>query len=453
MCSREPSGGRVVVSGLELRPGEDPARLLDRALDRLGLAGAGVRRWSLLRRSLDARGARQPRWICTVGLELSEPGLLQGASAAMPWDEVRWTLRRPTALDPGEAARPIVGGAGPAGLFAALRLCAYGFRPILFERGAELDERVRDVARYWKRGELDPESNVQFGEGGAGTFSDGKLTYRGKDFRKGWVLEQLVAVGAPPETLFDSRAHLGTDRLRGILRRLRAVLGKAGATFRFRTRVERLCIRDGRACGVELEEGPVAGPAIFLAAGHSARDLLRSLAAQGVELEPKGFAVGLRVEVGQRQVDECQYGHWAGSPHLSAAEFTVKARAASGRDVYSFCMCPGGVVIPAGSEPGGLVINGMSAAGRTGGWANAALVVPCSPEDYGGGPLGGFRFQEELERYAARLGGERGVPAQRVSDFLAGRASRTLPPSSCPWPLVSAPLESCLPPFVGRALR
>jgi uncharacterized FAD-dependent dehydrogenase len=334
-----------------------------------------------------------------------------------------------------------------------LRLVACGLRPLVVERGGCVDERVRDVARYWRGDELDPESNVQFGEGGAGTFSDGKLTYRGKDPRKAWVFEQLVAAGAPAEILFDARPHLGTDRLRGILRRLRRSLEAAGVAFRFRTRVDALFMEGGRVAGVESRGEAVPGHPVFLGTGHSARDLVATLGGQGVTLEPKGFALGLRVEVLQERADAVQYGGWAGHPALPPAEFGVRARGPGGGDVYSFCMCPGGVVIPAGSEPGGLVVNGMSASRRSGRWANAALVVGIAPADWGGGALAGYRFQRRWEERARDLGGEKGVPAQSVRDFLAGRPSSALPRSSCPWRLIPQDLSPCLPDFVAAELR
>ncbi len=442
-------GRRWVVSGVVLGLDEPPGLLGERAARALGVPTRRVRSWRLLRRSLDARGRREPRFVCRVGVEVDTEIPAPEAPGIAPWVGAAVPPPQRVRSDPG---RPVVVGAGPAGLFAALRLVACGVRPVIVERGGPLEERVRHVAAYWRRGELDPECNVAFGEGGAGTFSDGKLTYRGKDPRSLWVLDTLVACGAPAEILVDARPHLGTDRLRRVLRGIRRRLLEAGAEIRFRTRAEGLRVAGGRVTGVDTAAGPLEGPAVFLAPGHSARDLVRAVAGQGVPCEPKGFAVGVRVEVDQADLDRCQYGRWAGHPGLPPAEFTVKARAGD-RDVYSFCMCPGGTVIPAGTEPDGLVVNGMSGARRAGRRANAALVVTVRPGDWGGDALGGMGWQRRWERRAARTAGPRRVPAQRVTDFLAGRPSRDLPAVSCPWEAIPAGLDGCLPRFVSRALR
>ncbi len=442
-------GSRWSVAGIRIGLEAPEEAALRKAVEILGVHAGLVRRWRILRRSLDARGRRKPSFVLKVGLELVEPVPDPGLPGVAPWDEPAPERFKPLGPLPG---RPVVVGAGPAGLFAALRLVAYGLRPVVLERGDPIAERVRRVAAYWRRAELDPECNVAFGEGGAGAFSDGKLTYRGKDPRKAWVFEALVAAGAPPDILVEARPHLGTDRLRTVLRGLRKRLVGAGAEFRFRTRVEGLLVEGGRVAGVVTTAGVARGAAVFLAAGHGARDLLFSPAAQGVPLEAKGFAVGLRVEVEQEALDRCQYGRWAGHPRLPPAEFVVKARGA-GRDVYSFCMCPGGTVIPAGTESDGLVVNGMSGSRRAGRWANAALVAAVDPADWGGSPLGGIEWQRHWERKAHHLAGPGRVPAQRVEDFVRGVPSRTLPRCSCPWEAVPVSLDRCLPGRAARALR
>jgi uncharacterized FAD-dependent dehydrogenase len=426
-------------------------QLVGVAAERLGVPPAAIRRWQVLRRSLDARGRRKPRFVYRLGLEMDAGTPLPDLPSVGAWPQ---TPAPPTKLSFTPTTRPLIVGCGPAGLFAASRLVAYGVKPVVLERGAPVDQRVRDVARYWREGVVDCESNVQFGEGGAGTFSDGKLTYRGKDPRKTWVFENLVRWGAPEEILFDARPHLGTDRLRQVLRRAGRELARAGCDIRFHTRVEDLVREGERVAGVVTRRGPVRGFPVFLAPGNSARGLLGRLVAGGVPAEAKGFAAGLRIELPQEAVDQNQYQRWADYPGLPPAEFGVKARASgTRRDVYSFCMCPGGVVIPAGTEPGCLVVNGMSASGRTGRWANAALVATVSPSDFGGKALQGFALQREWERRAGTLAGGKKVPAQLLGDFLASRPSRQLPRSSCPWEPVPVDLAHCLPSFVAGALR
>lgn len=444
--SEQKTGGRVVVSGLRLPFGASEAEVEAALAERIGVQPDSLSHWRILNRSLDARGRGRPVNVHTVGVALSTGVTVQGFPS---WTEDSGEIEKLSRLPP---MPPVVVGAGPGGLFAALRLCAYGFAPVIIERGKPLGERVRDVAAYWKSGVPDPDSNVQFGEGGAGAFSDGKLTSRSKDHRKGWVLERLAKAAGDPSVAYDSRAHLGTDRLRRVITALRRELMAAGALFRFGERVEGLLTEGGRAVGVSTSKGELRGGAVFLAPGHSARELYAKLAADGVELAPKGFAVGLRVEVPRRLIDRDRYGEWADLPGLGAASYAVTAKSSDGRGVYSFCMCPGGVVVPAATERDGLVINGMSGSARSSAFSNAALVVAVRPGDFGDDPLGGVAFQRDLEAAAGRLGGVRGVPAQSVAAFLAARTSE-VGRSNCPWPLMPSDLAQCLPEFAAASLR
>ena len=441
---------RILVSGLRLPPGEGGIALLELAARRLGVEPERIGSWRIVRRSLDARGRRPPvfEYSAAVALHADAEPAAEGADLR-PWRPVTRILRpvRP------ESGAPVVVGAGPAGLFAALRLTEYGARPILVEQGRPVEERVRDVARYWREGVLNPASNVLFGEGGAGTYSDGKLTTRIKDFRKEWVLERLVEAGAPADVLFDAKPHIGTDRLRTVVASLRRVLMERGAAVHFGRRVDGLLLREEHAAGVTTAEGVIEGAAVFLAAGHSARDVYERLARQGVRLAAKGFALGLRVEVEQEAVNRRQYGRWCEEPGLPPAEFVLKEQAGDGRGVYSFCMCPGGTVIPAGSEPDGTVVNGMSGSRRSGRFANAALVVEVRPSDFGFDPLEGLRFQRKWERLAREAAGPRAVPASAVESFLRGTAQPALPRGSCPWEPKPADLAGCLPDFAAAGLR
>ncbi len=479
----------IKLSGLRLSPEEPVELLFGQILGRTGLPADRVRSWRILRRSLDARGRGAPFFEHTVGVVVTPgglPGMGAGTGAGIGtgtgtgaqvgaggWG--RWKDKRRTVVPVSTrlSTPPVVVGAGPAGLFAALRLVAYGLKPVILERGEPIEQRVRDVAAYWRTGIAKPDSNVQFGEGGAGAFSDGKLTSRSKDFRREWVLEQFVAAGAPADILFDAKPHLGTDRLKAIVKNIRQTLLASGARIEFGQRVERLHFDEEKLVGVITPSGIVSCEAVFLGVGHSARALVKTLASQGVVVSAKGFAIGVRVELEQEALDLCQYGRFASSPGLGAAEFVLKASsidAKGARGVYSFCMCPGGTVIPAGVEPGGLVINGMSGHARSGRFANSALVAEVRPEDFGYDPFAGYALQRAIEERAYALAGARGVPAQTLASFIEGDAARSggspglsssssslssldLADSTCPWPLVEARLEECLPEYVTHALR
>ncbi len=329
----------------------------------------------------------------------------------------------------GTGKRPVVVGMGPAGLFCAYELAVHGFRPILIERGEPVEARTQTVEHFWATGELDPESNVQFGEGGAGAFSDGKLTTLIKDVegRGREVLQTFVKFGADPEILYVNKPHIGTDVLKTVIASMREAILAAGGEIRFRTKVEDFVVRGSRLVGLKLrdratgETQELKAAHTVLAIGHSARDTFEALLAAGVPMEAKAFAVGVRMQHPQAFINENQYGPAA--KLLPAADYKITARAQDGRGVYSFCMCPGGYVVNASSEPGRLAVNGMSYHARDGVNANSAIIVAVTPEDYpGDGPLAGVAFQRELEAraYAA---GQGKVPVQRWEDFRANRIS------------------------------
>ena len=365
----------------------------------------------------------------------------------------------------GGRPRPVVIGAGPCGLFAALILAQMGLRPIILERGKVVRERTKDTWGLWRRSVLNPGSNVQFGEGGAGTFSDGKLYSGIKDRhrRDRKVLTEFVKAGAPDEILFVAKPHIGTFRLVTMVESMRATIESLGGEYRFGTKVTDLIIETDQAgtrrvAGLKLESGAeMAATHVVLALGHSARDTFEMLHERGVYVEAKPFSVGVRIEHPQSLIDRARFGDHAGNKILGAADYKLVHHAKNGRSAYSFCMCPGGTVVAAASEPDGVVTNGMSQYSRAERNANAGLVVGITPEvDYPGHPLAGIAFQRTWERLAFKLGGENfHAPAQRVGDFLAGRPSTALGsviPSYRPG-VTPSDLTRCLPDFAVAAMR
>jgi len=418
----------IRISGLRLPLEADPDQVR-RSIGRLlGLPGSRLGNWRLVRRSVDARRRGPVAVVWTVDVEVpDEEAVLRRAGPGV----ARTPEARYRPPDPGPEVlpcRPVILGTGPAGLFAGLLLAEAGFRPLLLERGDAVDERVRAVSRFWSSGTLDPESNVQFGEGGAGTFSDGKLTTRIQDPRCSYVLEAMVQAGAPPEVQWSWQPHVGTDRLREVVRNLRERLVRLGAEVRFRHKVTDLVVAGDRVRGVLVQEGETLPcEVLVLAPGHSARDTFEMLARRGVPLLPKPFAAGVRIEHLQGAIDRARWHDLAGHPALGAASYNLVWQAPSGRGCYTFCMCPGGQVVAACSEPGGVVTNGMSLHARNGRNANAGLVVQVRPEDFEEPSWrGAVAFQRRLEQAAFQAGGGgHRAPAQRVGDFLARRRSES----------------------------
>jgi uncharacterized FAD-dependent dehydrogenase len=457
----------VRLTELKLPLGHAPEALTAAVAERLGLAAGEVLDCRIVRRAHDAR--RKSAILMVYSVDVTVPGearvlaRLAGDGRVGPAPDTSYRFTGRARGD--EARRPVVIGAGPCGLFAGLLLAQMGFRPIILERGKLVRERTKDTWALWRRGVLDPESNVQFGEGGAGTFSDGKLYSQIKDPRHlgRKVLTEFVAAGAPPEILTEAHPHIGTFRLVTMVEKLRATIEALGGEYRFQSKVAGLILADGgdgrrRVRGVILEGGEhIETDQVVLAVGHSARDTFAMLHDLGVRIEPKPFSLGFRIEHPQSIIDRARFGSHAGHPDLGAADYKLSHACSNGRTVYSFCMCPGGTVVAAASEPGRLVTNGMSQYSRNERNANAGIVVEITPEaDFPGHPLAGIALQRHWEAKAFTAGGETyEAPGQRLGDFLAGRPSTSLGavvPSYKPG-VRPADLASCLPDFAIAAIR
>jgi uncharacterized FAD-dependent dehydrogenase len=437
-------------------------------IERLAIAPDELLGFTVFRRGHDARKKTAIIFVFTLDVELrDEAAVLERLKAAnndhhinaTPDTRYKFVASAPAGL----TERPVVIGTGPCGLLAGLILAQMGFKPIILERGKAVRERTKDTWGLWRNNKLNPESNVQFGEGGAGTFSDGKLYSQIKDpqhhGRK--VLEEFVKAGAPDEIIYVSKPHIGTFRLVKMVENMRATITGLGGEIRFGSKVERINIEDRQVQGVTLADGTsIVTKHVVLAIGHSARDTFEMLHEQGVYIEAKPFSIGFRVEHPQALIDKARFGINAGNELLGAADYKLVHHCANGRSAYSFCMCPGGQVVAATSEPGRVVTNGMSQYSRAERNANAALVVNVNPEDcpgdYKTNPLAGIDFQRQWESAAFVAGGsDYRAPAQRIGDFLAGRPSTSLgevDPSYQPG-VHMTDLASCVPPYVIDALR
>jgi uncharacterized FAD-dependent dehydrogenase len=438
------------------------ADLRGAVLAKLGITGEELLGITIARRGYDARKRNAIIFIYSLDVELrNEAAVLKRFAndphvKPTPNSEYQYVTHAPANL----TERPVVIGTGPAGFMAGLLLAQMGFKPIILERGKAVRERTKDTWGLWRQGKLNPESNVQFGEGGAGTFSDGKLHSGIKDPRHlgRKVLDEFVKAGAPEEILYISKPHVGTFRLVSMVEKIRATIESLGGEYRFESRVTDLQIDNGQMKGVVLASGEVI-PArhVILAVGHSARDTFEMLHARGVYLEAKPFSIGFRIEHPQALIDQCRLGTQAGHPLLGAADYKLVHHCKNGRSVYSFCMCPGGQVVAATSEEGRVVTNGMSQYSREERNANSGIVVGITPEhDYPGDPLAGIELQRQIEARAFELGGGTyEAPGQLVGDFLKGKPSTqfgAVQPSYQPGVHLTD-LSTALPPYAIEAIR
>ncbi len=431
-------------------------------LTRLGIGADELVGYSIFRRGVDARRRSAITLIFTLDAEvMHEAAVLQRFKHDRHVTRTPDMSYRPVAATPRQTGtRPVVIGTGPCGLFAGLLLAQMGLRPIILERGKAVRERTKDTFGLWRQSILNPESNVQFGEGGAGTFSDGKLYSQIKDPRylARKVLTEFVKAGAPPEILYVAKPHIGTFRLVGVVENMRDSIHALGGEIRFQCRVADIDIEATQVRGVVLAGGEtIAADHIVLAVGHSARDTFQMLHDRGVQIEAKPFSIGFRIEHPQSIIDRARFGRNAGHPLLGAADYKLVHHCRNGRSVYSFCMCPGGTVVAAASEPGHVVTNGMSQYSRNERNANAGIVVGVTPAaDYPGHALAGIEFQRHWERRAFEAGGGNYcAPAQRVGDFLARRPSTavgSVAPSYTPG-VRMADLGTCIPDYAADAIR
>lgn len=443
----------IRINQLTLPLDKELSFLLDKAADKLRIPKEQIQELRIVKESVDAR-KHDVRFRYSVDVVVPDEERFLRFNDVVLAPDMTYVYPKMGAL---QRKHPIiVVGFGPAGMFAALLLAQMGYCPLVLERGGDVDERVCKVEAFWKDGSLDESCNVQFGEGGAGTFSDGKLTTRSKDLRSFKVLEEFVKFGAPKEILYEAHPHIGTDLLRDIVKRMRKEIIALGGEVRFHAQMDEIQVENNKITAVKVKDAWLPCDAVVLAIGHSARDSFAMLAQKNITMEAKSFAVGVRIEHPQVLVNQAQYKEFATHPKLKAAEYRLTHTTTSGRGVYTFCMCPGGSVVASASSQGKLVINGMSEHARDKENANSAILVQVHPSDYGENILDGVKFQEALEKKAFEIGGGNyHAPAQLVKDFLSHQPSFSIgcvQPSYLPGVTLTN-LHDIFPEYIQDALR
>ncbi len=412
----------IIVSEIKISPGAPKEQAFEKALAQLHLKQSDINSISVSKISVDARHKDRVALVYSVAVSCEDEERVAARTKAKNIALRKLVPTEIPRLKKEPALRPVIIGFGPAGMFAGLYLARAGAKPVIFERGAKVEERTAAVENYWKGGALDPKANVQFGEGGAGTFSDGKLTTRINDPRCDFVVEELQKHGAPKEILTKAKPHIGTDMLREVVKNIREEIISLGGEIHFCTKVEDITVKCGKVAAVSAEGMEYPAENVILAAGHSARDTFRMLKNKGVLLEAKPFSVGARIEHLQSDINRAQYGDFAEDPALWAAEYNLSYHVGDSC-AYTFCMCPGGYVVPSADREEAIVTNGMSCFARDGKNANSALVCSVSAEDFGGDPFKAMEFQHNIEQKAFLLGGAK-APAQTVRAFLNGGISK-----------------------------